>query len=180
MEPSKPHMLEVADSEEWTDFLANAKKAAREAWERRNPGKRKQRGRRHDDRIINAIKEVYQSGAFVKTIGGLVILIKEKFKNKPDPPHTDSIRKYAKLFILLRKVFENSTQLTPDHSRWVAKHFPASDMAISDIFEAMRRISPRMQRISKDFDQIIATLAKSGIRVTDAFRRILARFVLLD
>jgi hypothetical protein len=169
MESSKQVKLEVEDAEELDDFLTKA----REAWENQHPDKRKHRGRKHEARIIDAIREVFQSGISVKTQGRLIKCTEEKFKHEETPPHRDTIRKYAKVFLILRNAFENGNKITAEQSLWLSEHMPAS--AFSNIFVAMHSISPKMQTISEDFDQVIATLKKAGIVLNDAQRSTLGR-----
>lgn len=111
IDPSKPPMLEVADAETRDEFLANARKV----WNERHPDKRKEPGAPGDARIIVVLKEVLLgwSKKSPPSIKHLTKLVEKKFNSEPymaekfpddlHPAASDTIRRYAKLTLILMK-----------------------------------------------------------------------------
>jgi hypothetical protein len=145
----------VPDAETWDEFESHA----RDEWYRRHPDKRGQQGRRYDKRIIEAIREMFLSYPPDKLPkqGRIIYFVKEKLKDDAEPPAEDTIRRYAKLFLLLKKAFENGGHFSPDQVRWLDNRMPSSNPAIDHIADTLIEIVPALKRLGQDINLLRST-----------------------
>jgi hypothetical protein len=97
--------------------------------------------------------------------------VRQKFESRKESfvPVDSSIRRYARLFLLLLQPFHRQTRLGAEDIDWLtgARGMPRSEAAIRHIGEAVQAIIPYLKRIETEWERLYKEIAESGIKLPE-------------